>query len=223
MAKKKAQETNQISTAEDLILKQAVVEDLFKKNLPLIGTIATIIVLIAAAYFGYDSYKISQNGEAFASLAKGQTAYQQGNYTEAIPLLEETAQNYSGMNAGGYAVFYLANSLYYQEKFDEAKVRFEEYISSYDDNLLIPSSYAGVADCYAALENHSEAASQYEKAFNLSNYPSEKANYIFKAGLAYEKAGNSEKAKESYQKVKDDFDDSEEAKNIDAYLARLNK
>lgn len=223
MAKKKAKETNQISTAEDLILKQAVVESLFKKNLPLIGTIAIIIILAAAAYFGYNSYKVSKNGEAFASLAKGQTAYLQENYSEAIPLLEETAENYSGMNAAGYAVFYLANSLYYQEKYDEAKVRFEEYISSYDDNLLIPSSYAGIADCYAALENYSKAASQYEKAFNLSNYPSEKANYLFKASLAYEKTGNLEKAKESYQKIKDDFKDSEEAKNIDAYLARLNK
>ncbi|MCC7429806.1 tetratricopeptide repeat protein [bacterium] len=221
--KKTKEKDNKITTAEDLMLKTAVVQDVFTKNLPKIGIAIIVILIVAGGYLGLKQFQDSKNSDAYSSLAKGQIFYEQEKYEEAIPLLEETVKDFSGKNAAGYALFYLANSNYYTGNYDEAKKNFEEYLSDYNDELLIPSVYAGVGDCLSSLGNYSEAAAQYEKAFNLTTSDATKANLLFKQGLVYEKANDREKAKECYQKVKDDFEKSTEASTIDAFIGRISQ
>jgi len=44
--------------------------------------------------------------------------------------------------------------------------------------------------------------------------------YLKKAGIAYESLGDYKKAVETYTKIKDDYSKSQEAADIDRYIAR---
>ncbi len=77
-----------------------------------------------------------------------------------------------------------------------------------------------IGDCYMELNKVDNAISNYEKAAQNINEMTTPF-VLFKLGLAYEVKKDNKKALESYKKIKTDFPSSQEAREIDKYIVRL--
>lgn len=77
-------------------------------------------------------------------------------------------------------------------------------------------------DAYVELGQVEKGISYFDKAANSKN---DVISPIFlkKAGVAYESLNKPEKALELYNKIKDNYPKSNEASDIDKYIARVQK
>ena len=72
------------------------------------------------------------------------------------------------------------------------------------------------------LNNTDKAAEYYMKAADKKKNDLTSPLFLMKAGMAYEVAGKKEDALKTYTRIKTDFPRSNEARDIDKYIARLN-
>ena len=85
---------------------------------------------------------------------------------------------------------------------------------------MVSSLAAGaMGDAYMELDKVAEAAAAYEKAAaNKNSFTS--PFYMLRAGMAYEMAGNYQKAIDTYKSLKAEYPNSNEAFSIEKYIAR---
>jgi TolA-binding protein len=79
-----------------------------------------------------------------------------------------------------------------------------------------------LGDAYAETGKNNEAAAQYEKAGTI--FPDDNFNspeYLFRAGLLYEKLGKNKQAIDMYTVIKNKYPGTERGQEIDKYLGRL--
>lgn len=200
---------------------QDFLEEHQQKLLMAAGALAVIIVLIVVYMQGQED----ANLEASAKLGKVISYYDNGSYQQAIDGIAGTdviglrgiVEEYGGTQVGERAKVYLANSLYYLAKFQEAKDYYESY--SGDDPLFKATSYAGIANCYLIEEDYESAAGYYEDAASFAGTNPNNPDYLLKAGINYTKVNKNEKAEELLKKLKKQYPDSQQAAEADRYLA----
>ena len=90
-----------------------------------------------------------------------------------------------------------------------------------DDELAAATAKGATGDAYLEMGNYGEALSYYEDAVNHSENSLTAPIYLKKAALLHEDLGEFAKALEKYQRIKNDFPGSNEARTIDAYIARV--
>lgn len=88
-----------------------------------------------------------------------------------------------------------ANSLYEQEKFDEAITAYKAIVEEFPDVYIVNAS---IGNCYFENGNYDQAIAYYQKALEKDPDNSEVQMYI---GNSYSNKGDSEKAKEWYNKI----------------------
>ena len=71
------------------------------------------------------------------------------------------------------------------------------------------------------LKKYEEAATNYDKAANYKPNKFFTPTYLMKAGLAYEKSNQKDKAIKAYQQVIDEYWESTDFQNARKYKARL--
>lgn len=97
---------------------------------------------------------------------------------------------------------------------------FQKY--SANDKIYNARALACIGDCYIELGNYSEAAEYFERAANtVKNLLA--AEYLFKAGQAAEKAGQTDKALEYFTRLKDNYQSYMPLYTVDQYIGRLTK
>ena len=123
--------------------------------------------------------------------------------------LEKLATEYSGSDAALQGTFLLANLNFNENNIVEAKNLFKEFIDSYSgSNILLASGYAGYAACLSNEGSYIEAAEYYEEAQEIVGDFNMASEYLFLAGLNYQNAKDNEKAKETFNKLVEDYKDS---------------
>ena len=88
------------------------------------------------------------------------------------------------------------------------------------DSYLAASVIGLIGDSYVELGEVSRAIGYFERAANMGNDIMSPI-FLKKAGLAHESLGNLTRAARSFQKIKDSFPNSQEASDIDKYIARV--
>lgn len=155
----------------------------------------------AVYYFEADSLDLALNGD--------------GNN----PGFKDIVQDYKMTEAANLANYYAGVAYLKQGKFELARLYLEDFNA--DDFLVQARAYSLIGDTYMEEEKYDDAARYYEKAANYEPNKYFSPNYLMKAALAYEKANQVQKAKETYDKVIEQYWDSPDYQNAKKYRAKL--
>lgn len=192
-------------------------------NVFIIG--AAIIVLAVAGYFGYQYYQSTQNQTAqeemfqaiyyFESDSLNAALNGDGNNYGFLEIIDE----FGGTDAANLAHYYAGVIELRQGNYESAIEYLEDFSAS--DLLVQAQAYALIGDANIELNNYQAAASQYKKAadYNTNQYFS--PQYLAKAAVAYEAAGDYASAAESYQRIINEFPEAYEYQEAQKQHARL--
>ena len=201
-------------------------EDFYNKNKNVINIGLLAVVVIVGGYFAYnrfikapnekkaqemvfhaqqnfaiDSFKLALNGD--------------GNNYGFLQVIDK----YGGTQAGNLAK-YSAGVCYvklgeYQKGIDHLKD------FSGGDNLVQAYAYGLTGDAYMELNKTEDGIEYYKKAGHYSDNELSAPLYLFRAGLALEKAGKTQDAVAIYKEIKEKYPQTNEGREMDKYLARL--
>jgi len=211
------------------------IEKFIEKNQKWIFSALAIIILAVVGYMWYDS-NVAQpmEQEAIDNMSKAQFYFDKAlNETEEDNKkadfdkafngadgkfgFKHIAEKYSGTKAGNLANYYIGVIDYNNANYKEAVASLSNFKT--DDEVLQSNAYGLVGDAFVQLEQLDDALKYYEKAINFSDNSFTTPMYLFKAGNVALKSGDKAKAKKYFQRIKDDYEKSTEAKNIDEYIA----
>lgn len=184
-----------------------------------IGVLALILAIP-----GYIYYHQQQSQAANQQLGQILPVYEQENYQQALDGtssqagLLAIADQYSGTDAGNLATFYAANALYQLEEYDRALTYFQRFEKGED--FIGASAYAAQAAIQENKGSFQQAAELYEQA--ASQYPNKLTapRYLLSAGQAYEEAGQYGTAVDVYERIRQEYPESEQASTARQYMAR---
>ena len=131
---------------------------------------------------------------------------------------KEIADNFGMTKTGNLANYYSGICLLRTGKFAEAIEYLEKYKG--DDEMVAPVAIGAIGDANMELNNVDEAIKFYLKAAEKSNNNFTTPIYLKKAGFAYEQKANYTEALAIYERLKNEFTASSEARDIDKYIAR---
>jgi TolA-binding protein len=77
-----------------------------------------------------------------------------------------------------------------------------------------------IGDAYLEKGDLSKGAAYYLEAANQDDNDLTSPLFLFKAGQTYELLGNYSEAIRAYERIKEDYPKSSEARNIDKYIGR---
>jgi TolA-binding protein len=189
-----------------------------------IGAVAAI-VLIVGGFFGFRYWKGQQDNQAQKEM------FQAVRYFEADSLelalngdgnnlgFKQIIDDYSMTDAGNLANFYAGYICLKQGKWKLAEYYLEDFKAN--DQLVQARAYSLMGDAYMEEKNYPEAANWYDKAATYKPNKYFTPNYLMKAALAFEKANQKDKAIKAYQRVIDEYFDSQEFQNARKQRARL--
>lgn len=208
-----------------VITAYARAEGFYERNRQLVigaGVALGVVIVLIAAYFIYMN---RQDAEARRLLGGIVAYYERGEYSQAVggtpdrPGLREIADRYGRTNEGNLAKYYLADALFRLGQQDEALHYFERYRKGSD--YLGASAYAGMAAIHEDQNDHTRAGDRYRDAARAYDNDVIAPIYLLNAARNYEQAGNFSRARQMYEAIRDEYPESQQAANVDIYLARL--
>lgn len=163
-------------------------------------TEASSQMFMAEQYFEQDSFNLALNGD--------------GNYLGFLDIMDE----YKITKAAKLANYYAGISYLQLGQFSEAI----EYLSKFSskDEMIMPIATGAIGDAHAELDNLDKAIEYYLKAANMRKNEFTSPIYLLKAGELLETQDKAQKALDAYNKIKDDYPDSNEARQIPKYIER---
>lgn len=156
----------------------------------------------AQAYFAKDSLDLALNGDgANAGFLK-------------------VIKNFSGTEASNLAHYY-AGAIYLRKEDYANAIKYLKDFST-DATQVQSAAWRMLGDAYMSTDKKEEGASFYEKAGKLNDKDEAvSSENLFRAAMAYESLGKTEKAAGLLKIIKEKYPRSERGPLVDKYLARL--
>jgi len=167
-------------------------------------------LFIAQSFFEKDSFNVALNGGATVQTANG---------PKTMTGFKDLADNYSATKVGSLSNYYAGICLLRTGKYAEAI----EYLEKFDgnDEMLAPVAIGAIGDANMELNNVDEAVKFYLKAAEKSTNAFTTPIYLKKAAFAYEQKANYTEALATYERLKNEYAKSTEARDVDKYIARV--
>ena len=124
---------------------------------------------------------------------------------------------FGGTNAANLAHYY-SGIMYLKMNDYPNSIKYLSEFSS-DDILLSSLATGSIGDAFAELNQFDDAFDYYVKASKSNNNYSSPM-YLFKAGLVAMRLNKFNRAEEYFSIIKQDYPNSNEAKNIDAFISK---
>jgi len=222
---KKEESKDLLENPEVIQEKLEGIEHWVEKNPKLLIGVVGVIVLAVGGFFGYRYWIGNQDAQAQKEM------FQAVRYFEADSLnlalngdgnnlgFLQIVEDYSLTEAGNLANFYAGAIYLKQGKFPLAIFHLEDYKAN--DLLVQARAFSLIGDAYMEQKSYEDAAKYYEKAAGYKPNKEFTPGYLMKAGLAYEKLNNTDKAKAAYQKIIDKYWESSEFQNARKFKAKL--
>ncbi len=155
---------------------------------------------IAEEYFEKDSFNLALNGD--------------GNNMGFLEIIDE----YGITRSANLANYYTGISYLHLGEYENAI----DYLKDFDSKDQVVKSVAtgAIGDAYLELDNEKDALSMYLKAAKQRKNEFTSPIYMMKAAQVYEGQEDYKKAIALYEEVKKEYPESNEAKDIDKYIAR---
>jgi TolA-binding protein len=185
-----------------------------------IGFIALMAIIVLFMLMA----RSKQTAELKASeqLARANTEISQNNITQAIDILLNMVDNYSGTKSAEDGMYLLAYTYYQKGEYEKAQSNFEKYLDDYGDNeLLTSSAYSGLAASLEQQGKFSEAAQWYEKGATKFPEHFNAPQQWMDAGRCYSLANRNDKAKVCYEALVDKYPTSALKNDAELYLAKI--
>ncbi|TXD85095.1 tetratricopeptide repeat protein [Subsaximicrobium wynnwilliamsii] len=130
----------------------------------------------------------------------------------------DIASEYSGTPAGNLANYYAGMAYLNTKDYTNAV----KYLSDFttDDAVLGPVAKGGIGDSFVQLNQLEDALDYYEKAISASTNDYTTPMYLFKAGNVAQSLGQKDKALQYFERIQQEFSDSDQAKNIEVFIGR---
>lgn len=172
------------------------------------------IVLIIGLVIGYFFYSSQQETEAQILLGTAEEYYMNGEYERALhgddeaftPGFIQIADNYGSTRSGNLAHYYAAMVFYELEEYEDALAHLTQF--------EIPSGIMGVgplsfhAILLSELNQNEAAGDKFVEAALWNENESTTPYNLLEAAMAYEAAGEVEKAIEQLDRIISDYPDS---------------
>ncbi len=159
-------------------------------------------MFMAEKYFEMDSLNKALNGD--------------GNYLGFLEIIDQYGLTKSADLAHYYAGICFLKKGDFQKAIDNLKS------FSGNDEVVGPMATGAIGDAYMELKQTDKAAEYYLKAADQKINEFVSPMWLMKAGWAYEEVGMFDKALAVYKRIKDEFSRSNESREIDKYIARMN-
>ncbi|MBL6647169.1 MAG: tetratricopeptide repeat protein [Flavobacteriaceae bacterium] len=236
-ATKKAETAKQSeSTTEEVFTSldssAGLAEGWVSKNQQIILSSILGIVVIVLGYLAYRNFMVlPKSEEANNEMFQAQKYLEQGLADESLKdsLFNlalnggegkygflDIIENYSGTDAADLAEYNVGMIYLQLDEFELAIDYLEDFSSN--DPVLKALALGGIGDAFSELNQKNDALDYYKKALNFSDNSLTKPRFLRKAGLVALDLGSVDLASEYFSELKDGFEDSPEAKNIDALL-----
>jgi tetratricopeptide (TPR) repeat protein len=222
MAKKKNQSEETIVDVQEVYSKT---ERYVDENRNTIIIIAALLVLLFAGYFAFTRlYLMPKNEEGMNLLWKAEYWYEIDSLNKALVGnesyygFEYIADEYDGTQAGELASYYTGIIYLEQGNYPLAI----EYLkdADLDDELTSAVAQGAIGDAYVEQGMFSEALDSYEDAIETSENLLTTPIYLKKAALVLVEMSEFDQALAYFERIKEEFPNSTEARNIDSYIAR---
>jgi TolA-binding protein len=209
------------------------VEDAYNKteqyvsdNKKSISFIVGGIVALVGIYLGWKYlYLQPRSDEAAAAMYKAELFFQKDSFNLAINGQGETlgfesiVDEYGMTPAGNLARYYLGVSYLRVGRYDEAIATLEEFNS--DDQMMSTLSLGLLGDAHLEKGSTDEALSYYMKAAKTNANKFTSPIFLKKEAFVHEDLGHKEEALQLYQQIRSEYPESQEAQQVDKYIARL--
>ncbi|CEN40663.1 tetratricopeptide repeat protein [Capnocytophaga cynodegmi] len=132
----------------------------------------------------------------------------------------EIIENYSGTKAANLANYSAGMAYMNQGNYEKAIEHLKKFNSP--DEILGALALGNIGDAYSQQKNNAEALNFYKKAFEHSKNEFTTPIYLKKAGITAMLQNNNQEANKYFERIKDEFPNSEEARTIDILLGKIN-
>ncbi|THV60338.1 tetratricopeptide repeat protein [Flagellimonas alvinocaridis] len=125
-------------------------------------------------------------------------------------------EEYSGTKAANLAKYSAGMTYLNLQKYEEAIAHLENFSS--DDAVLGAMAKGGIGDAFSQLNQSEDALDYYEKAVAHSDNEFTTPRFLYKAGVMALKLGQKDKAVGYFERIKEDYPNSQEGSGIDALI-----
>ncbi len=187
-----------------------------------------VVVIGIALIYVFTQYMPAQNLKAQKAIYMADFAFAKDSFdlalngrTTGVPFkgYAQVANDFGWTKTGKLANYSAGVCCLHLKKFDEAKKYFEK--CSPDDPIIGAIRLNDLGDAYAETGSFDDAIKYYEKAANYSKNQAYTPYFLFKTGLAYEHQNKNDEAKKCFEKVKNEYPNSDEGRDIEKYIARV--
>lgn len=217
----KGQENSSLNVGEIVSNSEKFIE----KNKKMITIIISVIVLGIAAYFLYQNFVVEpREKRAQEELYAAQKYFEQEDFEKALKGdgkhagLVSIINEYGSTKGGSLANYYAGNIYLRQGEYNKAI----EHLSAYkgDDKIISTQVKALIGDAYVELGQLDKAISNYKEAAKSENIMTTPF-VLLKLGQVYEMQKNYNEALNCYKRIKTEFPASQEYRDIEKYISRL--
>ncbi len=220
--KKKKEDDKNIVAVETALSKS---EQFIERNQNTIVYTVAVIVILIAGYIGYTRFILEpREKEGLAEMFMAEKYFEKGDFELALegdgeyPGFLDIISDYRMTNAANLARYYAGISLISLQEYEEGI----EYLGRFRrrDQLLGAMSYGAIGDAYWEMGELERAATYYSRAYRYEPNNLTTPAFLLKAGLLYEYKGDYEEALKRYQRIENEYPDSNEGRDIEKYIAR---
>jgi len=223
MAKKLDKTEERIVAVEEAFSKT---EQFIEKHQKTIMIVVGVIIVVVLGYLGFKRLYIApREKDAQSQMFMAEKYFEQdslnkalhgdGNYLGFLDIIDQ----YSMTKSANLSHYYAGICYLKKGEFQNALDQLNHFSSG--DEVVGPMALGATADAYMELGQTEKAASLYLKAADKRKNELTTPMLLMKAGMAYEIAGNNDKALEAYTRIKEEYLRSNEGREIEKYIARI--
>jgi tetratricopeptide (TPR) repeat protein len=223
MVKKQDKTEGGIVAVEEALSKT---EHFIEQNQKLLTIVIGVIVVVVLLFFGFKRfYMAPREQEAKEQMYMAERYFESDSLLLALngdgmyPGFLDIIDDYSMTKSANLSKYYAGISYLRLGNYNEAI----DYLKKFKgkDNILGPMAKGAIGDAYMELGQQKDAADYYSAAAALKENEFTTPLFLMKSGWTYELMKDYKKALESYEKIKTGFPSSNEAREIDKYIARV--
>jgi tetratricopeptide (TPR) repeat protein len=202
------------------------IQSRYEQNKKPINTVLTIVVLAIVGFFGYQKLvKGPKEIKAATAISYPQTFFAQDSLNKALNGdgqhlgFLKIIKKYSGTKSANLANYY-AGICYLQMHDPKTAIKYLKEFDAEGTNVEFVANGA-LGDAYMESGNTKEGLEYYNKAASNKDDNLLTPMYLNRLGMAYEMSNQPDKAKEAYKRIRDEYPQSQQAREMDKNLARL--
>jgi tetratricopeptide (TPR) repeat protein len=194
-----------------------------EKKQPVGIAVGVVIALILGVFYYFNMYLPPLQKNASEDVYQAQKAFEVDSFELAMYGngefigFEEVIETYGSTDIGNTSKYYMAVSLMHTGAYEDAIDYYKSYSPA--DHITRALKEGGIGDCLVQLDAYEDAITAYEKAANAYVNDFSTPIYLKKAGIISEEIMDYKSAVKFYERISDQYPNSQEGRDIEKYLA----